>query len=64
MTLTINQEKFTGRSNTLQKLKNRDDCQRHSSEIFLFDEKLRHCNLELTVGLICDGVAAVDLQAM
>ena len=39
----------------MQALKNRDTCQRHSSEIFLFDEHLKYCNLELTVGLICDG---------
>lgn len=44
----------------MQALKNRDTCQRHSSEIFLFDEHLKYCNLELTVGLVCDGEVTGD----
>jgi hypothetical protein len=59
-TLSVNDERFTGRSATMQALKNRDTCQRHSSEIFLFDEHLKYCNLELTVGLTCDGEVSGD----
>jgi len=43
--LTIDDHKFEGRTLTLQQLKNRDLCQRHSSEVFLFDKKMNYCNL-------------------
>ncbi len=58
--LSLDDEKFEGRSFTLQQLKNKDTCQRHSSEVFLFNDKMEYCNLELTVGLICDGEADLD----
>lgn len=48
--------KFTGTSSTLSCLKNKETCQRHSLEIYLFDDKMKYCNLELTVGMVCDGL--------
>lgn len=58
--LVIDDQKFEGRSFTLQQLKSKDTCQRHSSEVFLFNSNHEYCNLELTVGLICDGEADLD----
>lgn len=45
---------------TLQQLKNKNICQRHSSEVFLFNEQLSYAHLELTVGLVCDGYADIE----
>lgn len=53
--LSIDDQKFEGKSLTLQELKNKATCQRHGSEVFLFDKQLNYCNLEVTVGLVCDG---------
>ena len=62
--LFLNEDKFEGRSLTLQQFKSRDTCQRHGSEVFLFDKQLKYCNLELTVGLICDGQKNADDLAL
>ncbi len=55
-------EKFTGDTSTLESFHNKKSCQRHSSEVYLFDSGLRYCNMELTTGLICDGYIS-NIQA-
>lgn len=46
-----------GESATLQNFSNKTQCQRHSCEVLLFDEEYTYANLELNVGLICDGLS-------
>lgn len=47
--------KFNGTSSTLQNFSNKKECQRHSCEVLLFDEKFQYCNLQVNVGIVCDG---------
>lgn len=44
-----------GNSSTLQNFGNKKQCQRHSCEVLLFDQKFKYCNLELNVGIVYDG---------
>ena len=41
----MDDERYEGRSLTLQQFKSKDTCQRHGSEVFLFDKEMKFCNL-------------------
>ena len=57
---TIGSQVYKGSSATLQIFGNKKECQRHSCEILLFDEEYNYCNLELSVGLTCDGLQNIE----